>query len=71
MANTKYAHSGIILFRHLSMISEARRSQEDQSLHEAHCAECTDVSEHSLSASDVAMHGTSCLNPIMTLINSF
>ena len=46
--------------------SEARRVHEDQSVHEARSADCTDESEWSLSASDLTMHDTSCLNPIMT-----
>ena len=46
--------------------SEARRGQEYQSVHEARSAECTDVSKWP--ASDLTMHGTPCLNPIMTLI---
>ena len=33
-------------------------------------AECTDASEWPLSASDLTMHGTSCLTPFMTCINS-
>ena len=45
---------------------EARRGHKDQSVHEARSAECTDVSEWPLSASDLTMHDTSCLNPIMT-----
>ena len=48
------------------MRSEAQRGHEDQSVHEARSAECTDVSEWPLSASDLTMHATSCLNPIMT-----
>ena len=41
---------------------------EDQSVHEALRASCTDVSEWPLSASDLTMHDTSCLNPIMAWI---
>ena len=48
------------------MRSEARRGHEDQSVQEARNAECTDVSEWPLSASDLTMHDTLCLNPIMT-----
>ena len=48
------------------MRSEAQRGHEDQSVHEARGAECTDISEWPLSASDLTMHATSCLNPIMT-----
>ena len=39
--------------------------------YEVRSAECTDVSEWPLSASDLTMHATSCLNPIMTWIDSF
>ena len=52
------------------MRSEARRGHKDQSVHEARSAECTDVSEWPLSASDLTMHATSCLNPIMTWIRA-
>ena len=51
--------------------SEARRGHEDQSVHVARSAECTDWSSWPLSASDLTMHDTSCLNPIMTWIILF
>ena len=53
------------------MRSEARRGHEDQSMHEARSAECIDVSKWPLSASDLTMHDTSCLNPIITWIICF
>ena len=51
--------------------SEARRGHEDQSMHEARSAESIDVSEWPLSASDLTMHDTSCLNPIITWLFGF
>ena len=48
--------------------SEVRMGHEGQSVHEARSAGWADVTEWPLSASDLTMHDTPCLNPIMTWI---
>ena len=45
--------------------SKARRGHEDKSVNEVRSAECTDVSEWPLSASDLTMHATLCFNPLL------
>ena len=60
------------MFEDLSIVRlEARRDHEDHSEQAARSAECTDVSELPLSASDITIHGTSCFNLIMTWIGWF
>ena len=44
---------------------------EDQSVDDERSSECTYVFEYPLSAPELIMHGTSCLNPVMKLINWF
>ena len=63
------------VFKDLSMMYRALwdwrhegATRGHQSMHEARSAECIDVSEWPLRASDLTMHDTSCLNPIMTWI---
>ena len=51
--------------------SEAQRGHEDQSVHEVLFASCSDIYDWPLHASDLTMHHISCLNLIMTWINSF
>ena len=48
--------------------SEALRGHSDTSMHSALRASCIDWSSWPLRASDLTMHNTSCLNPIITWI---
>ena len=52
ISNIRHTKSPNLMFLH-----------EDTSVHEERSAECTDVSEWPLSASDLTMHDTSCFNP--------